>query len=252
MGHSAHVHVGGHGNGEQKRINKFELIAAFILGVAGIVTAMSSAESGLWNGKMSEHYGRANKIATSAAAENSRATLIMSNDAAIDIKAKEQILVSKENPSEKEKTKQIAGYLYVFQMSEQGYKAMGFPETLKAALKEEKATPEDEKKQNEMLDDLIKRAWETDLSTKQEYRAEMLEKSNDLSAESDKTFAEGIEAKENGDRFEVADVVFAVSLFFTGISLVFHSNIRWSILIVGGVFLLFGIIYIARIPWTFS
>jgi len=252
MSHSSHVHVGGHGDGESSKTNKFEFAAAVLLGIAGILTALSSFQAGLWSGKMSEHYGNANKIATAASAEKSRAIVEMSKDASVDIQAKQQILEGNENPAAKSRTTQIAGYLYVFQLSEPGYKAMGFPEEMKKSLKEEGDSPESEKKQEAMLNDLLKRAWEADLSGNEAYREEMLAKSNEQSAEADKTFAEGVGAKENSDHFELADVIFAVSLFFTGISLVFRTNIRWTIIIVGGVFLLCGVIYMITIPWTFS
>ncbi len=252
MGHSSHVHVGGHGDGESSATNKFEFIAAVLLGIAGIFTALSSFQAGLWNGKMSEHYGQANKIATAAAAEKSRAIVTMSKDASVDIQAKQKILEGIGNAAAKESTKQIAGYLYVFQLSEQGYKAMGFPAELKKSLKEENATKESEHKQDAMLTDLIKRAWETDLSGNEAYREEMLAKSKEQSDEADKTFDEGVKAKESSDHFELADVIFAVSLFFTGISLVFRTGIRWAIILIGGIFFLGGVIYMATLHWTFS
>ncbi len=252
MGHSAHVHVGGHGDDSSTSTNRFELIAAILLGIAGIFTALASFQAGLWNGRMSQHYGKANTIATAAAAEKSRAIVEMSKDAAVDIQAKQLILEGNENPAAKARTTQTAGYLYVFQLSEPGYKAMGFPEELKKLLHDETDSPELERKQETMLGDVLKKAWETDLSTKTEYRDEMLEKSKEQSNEAEKTFNEGVEAKENSDHFELADVIFAVSLFFTGISLVFRTQIRWSIIVAGGVFLLAGVVYMLTIPWTLS
>src|SRR5436189_541354 len=103
MGHSSHVHVGGHGEGDSSGTNRFELIAAFLLGVAGILTALSSFEAGLWNGQVSLRYATANKVATAAAAEKSRAILEMSKDSSVDIQAKQQILEGNENPAAKER-----------------------------------------------------------------------------------------------------------------------------------------------------
>ena len=253
MGHSSHVHVGTHGEkGDSSTLNSFELVAAFLLGIAGILTALSSFQAGLWNGQMSLHYGKANKIATAAAAEKSRAMVVMSKDSQVDIQAKQQILEGNENPSLKERTMQIAGYLYVFQLSGEGYEAMGFPGDLKKSLKSGDESHETDLEQQAMLDDLMKRAWEADLGSNEQYREMMLAKSKEQSDEADKTFSEGVEAKENADKFEFADVIFAVSLFFTGISLVFHSNIRWLILIAGGIFLVCGAVYMATVHWTFS
>jgi hypothetical protein len=253
MGHSSHVHVGGHGEkSDSSTINTFELVAAFLLGIAGILTALSSFQAGLWNGQMSLHYGKANKVATAAAAETSRAMVIMAKDSQVDIQAKQQILEGNENPSLKERTKQIAGYLYVFQLSAEGYEAMGFPAGFKESLKSGDESHEADLKQQAMLDSLLKRAWEADLGSNDDYREKMLARSKEQSDEADKTFAEGVESKENADKFEFADVIFAISLFFAGISLIFHSNIRWLILGAGGVFLVCGAVYMATIHWTFS
>jgi hypothetical protein len=252
MGHSAHVHVGGHGVSDSSKTNRFELIAAILLGVAGILTALSTFEAGLWNGQVSLRFARANKVATAAAAEKSRAILEMSKDSSVDIQAKQQILEGNENAAAKERTHQIAGYLYVFQLSDQGYKAMGFPSEMKTSLRNDAGTAENDRKAAAMLDQILKRAWETDLSTNDKYHEEMLAKSKEQGDEADKAFAEGVEAKENGERFEMADVIFAVSLFFTGISLVFRTRIRWTIIAAGGIFLLGGVIYMATLHWTFT
>lgn len=252
MSHSSHVHVGGHGDGDHSKTGKFELVAAFLLGIAGIVTALSSFEAGLWGGQVSLRYATANKVATAAAAEKSRAILEMSKDSSVDIQAKQLILEGNENPAAKEKTHQIAGYLYIFQLSDEGYRAMGFPEEMKTNLKNDSDSAANDRKDAALLDQLLKRAWETDLTTNEKYHEEMLAKSKEQSDEADKAFAEGVEAKENAEKFELADVIFAVSLFFTGISLVFRTKIRWSIIVAGGLFLLGGIIYMATLHWTFS
>jgi len=57
-------------NEEQEyTFDKFELIAAIVLGLAAIGTALASFQSGLWGGKSVEAYGKANKEATKAASE---------------------------------------------------------------------------------------------------------------------------------------------------------------------------------------
>jgi hypothetical protein len=57
---------------------------------------------------------------------------------------------------------------------------------------------------------------------------------------------------ENGDHFQIADVIFAVNMFVTGISLVIRTNSRWAIIFVGGFFFVCGVIYMLTISWTFS
>ena len=252
MSHSSHVHVGGHGDADSTKTNKFELIAAVLLGLAGILTALASFQAGLWNGKMSEHYGKANEMATAAAAEKSRAIVEMSRDATIDIQAKQMIMEGDENPAMRQRDHTIAAYLYTVQMSNAGYKAMGFPEAAKKLVKDDPKTTQNESKDASLGEQLLDKALQNELTDNNNYRDEMLAESKKGSDEADKTFAEGIKAKETSDRFELGDVIFAVSLFFTGISLVFRTRVRSAVLFAGGLFLFCGIVYMIMIRWTFS
>jgi hypothetical protein len=252
MSHTPHVHVGGHDNGKSAKTNRFELTAAVMLGIAGILIAVSGLESGMWNGKMSEHYSRSNKIATAAATEKSQALITMSKDTSVDVQAKQQMLEGKQNPAAEERTKAIAAYLYIFQMSDDGYWAMDFPNDLRDKVRAGDVSDETKKRIEEMLDDMLDADSEYDLGIHTEYQDRLLAKSRALSAEAETAFEEGVKANENGDRFELADVIFAISLFFTGISLIFRTKIRWAILSGGLLFLIGGIFYMALIPWTFS
>jgi hypothetical protein len=252
MSHSSHVHVGEHEDADSTKTNKFELIAAVLLGLAGILTASASFQAGLWNGKMSEHYGKANAMATAAAAEKSRAIVEMSRDATVDIQAKQLIMEGDENPAVRLRNHTIAAYLYTVQMSDAGYKAMGFPAEAKKLVKDDAKTPQDESKVAALGEELLDKALRNELTDNANYRNEMLAESKKGSDEADKTFTEGVKAKENGDHFELGDVIFAVSLFFTGISLVFRTRIRWGVILVGGFFLFCGIVYMLTLHWTFS
>jgi hypothetical protein len=252
MSHSPHVHVGGHGDAGPVTTNKFELIAAVLLGAAGIFTALASFQAGHWHGKMSEHYGKSNKMATAAAAEKSRAIIEMSKDSTVDLQAMQLILEGDENRAVKERDHTIASYLYTRQMSDPGYKAMGFPEEAKKLVQDDPQTPQDESKVASLKEELLDRALQKDLTDDENYRNEMLAKSKKGSDEADKTFAEGVQAKENADHFELGEVIFAVSLFFTGISLVFKTRIRLAVMVVGGFFLFCGIVQMIMIPWTLS
>ncbi len=252
MSHTPHIHAGGHDDGKSTKTNKFELTAAILLGIAGILIAVSGLQSGMWNGKMSEHYGSSNKIATAAAAEKSQALITMSKDTSVDVQAKQQMLEGKQNPAAAERTKAIAAYLYIFQMSDDGYWAMDFPNDLRDKVRAGDVSAETRKRIDEMLDDMLEADSEYDLSRHKEYQDRLLAKSRTLSAEAETAFEAGVKANENGDRFDLADVIFAISLFFTGLSLIFRTKIRWVVLSGGLVFLICGIVYMASIPWTFS
>ena len=79
----------------------------------------------------------------------------------------------------------------------------------------------------------------------------MFAKATELTTQSEKTFASGNEANETGDKFELANVLFAVSMFFMGIALVFRTDVKWKVLIAGGVLLVVGVVYMLTLSWTF-
>ncbi len=235
-----------------EKIDRFELFAAMLLGLAAIATALASFESGLWDGKMIEGYGRSNKIATSAASEQSRAIVEMSKDSAVDIQAMRLTMEGDDNPAIQERSYEIATYLYTKQMSDAGYKSLGLPPEAKKIVADDPETPEAEDKVVAMQEQVLEKAMEKDLADDENYRAEMLAKSRAEGEQSDLAFKEGQDANQHGDGFEFANVIFAVSLFFSGISLVFKTDVRRPILGMGGLFFVCGAIYMATLPWTFS
>ena len=233
-------------------INWFELFAALILGASGIFTALVSFQAELWTGKMSQLYTQANRLSSEAGAETSRAVVQIARDAAIDVQAKQHILEGMEDADDKKHANAIATYLYIHQMSEPGYRAMGFTKEDREQLLAGATSKIHIREDSSLIDPILAKALDNDLSSNESYRAEMMGKSVEVSTESEKLLHDGVEAKENADKFKMGDVIFAVSLFFTGISLVFFSRVRWFILIGGGAFLIGGIIYMATIHWTFS
>jgi len=232
-------------------INWFELFAALILGASGISTALVSFEAELWTGKMSQLYTQANQLSTEAAAEKSRAVVQIARDAAIDVQAKQHILEGIEDEDDKKHANAIATYLYLHQMSEPGYHAMGFTSEDREQLLADATSKIHIREDSTLIDPILAKALDNDLSSNEAYRTAIMGKSVQESADADKMLHDGVEAKENADKFKMGDVIFAVSLFFTGISLVFFSRIRWLILIGGGCFLIGGVVYMATIHWIF-
>lgn len=233
--------------------DKFELIAAILLGLAAIGTALASFESALWGGKSVEAYGRANTVATKSASEQSRAIVEMSKDASVDTAAMRLILEGDDatNPVDKERAYEIATYLYTKQMSEPGYKALGLPQEAKNTAADNPDTPEQEDKQAALKETVLEKALEKDIVDDENYRKEMLAESAKFAEESEKTFKEGQNANEIGDKFDFVNVIFAISLFFAGISLVFRTSIRWILLGAGSLFFVVGFIYMLTLSWTF-
>ncbi|MEQ1642937.1 MAG: DUF4337 family protein [Pyrinomonadaceae bacterium] len=233
----------------QALVDKFEFFAAILLGAAAICTALSSFQAGLWDGKQAEAYGKANTEATAAAAERAKAIVEMSKDAQIEITAYQLIEtgVNNEtsNPAVAASSFEIATYLYTRQISDPGYKALGLPPEAK------KDDGEDEEKTEALKGDILDKASEVDLVGNETYQKEMLAKATELNAQSEKTFAAGNSANETGDKFELTNVIFAVSLFFMGIALVFKTEIKWYVLYAGGGLTLLGLIYMLTLSWTF-
>ena len=230
-------------------VDKFEFFAAILLGAAAICTALSSFQAGLWDGKQAEAYGKANTEATAAAAERAKAIVEMSKDAQIEITAYQLIETGinneTSNPSVAVSSFEIATYLYTRQISDAGYKALGLPPEAK------KDDGEDEEKTEALKGDILDKASGVDLVGNETYQKEMLAKATELNAQSEKTFALGNSSNETGDKFELTNVIFAVSLFFMGIALVFKTAIKWYVLYAGGFLTVAGLIYMLTLSWTF-
>jgi hypothetical protein len=146
---------------------------------------------------------------------------------------------------------EIATYLYTKVMSEPGYKAMGLPPEARKEAEEDDDTPGVEEQQAAIQEQLLKTAMDTELAGNEEYRKEMLAKSQTLSDEAESIFKTGQVANETGDKFQLVAVIFAISLFFGGIVQVFRNDrMRWVILCVGAVLFLGGAIYMVSLPWT--
>lgn len=237
---------------KQPVVDRFEFFAAILLGAAAICTALSSFQAGLWDGIQADSYGRANTEATKAASEQGKAIVEMSKDASVDVTAWRLILEGNDatNPADKERSFEIATYLYTKQLSDAGYKALGLPPEAKKEVVDDPDTPAEEK-QEALKEEILEKAMETELGDDENYRKEMLAASSQLSEMSAKTFKSGQDANETGDKFEMANVIFAVSLFFMGIALVFKTDIKWKVLWAGGGLTLGGLIYMLTLSWTF-
>jgi hypothetical protein len=240
-------------NNHAAPFERLELLAAILLGIAAIATALASYESSLYGGKSVENYSQANKIATSAAAERSRAIVEMTRDSQVEMDAWR---LTKEgddsgNAAAEARNYEIATYLYTKVMSEPGYKAMGLPPEARKEAEEDDDTPGVEEQQAAIQEQLLKTAMDTELAGNEEYRKEMLAKSQTLSDEAESIFKTGQVANETGDKFQLVAVIFAISLFFGGIVQVFRNDrMRWVILGVGAVLFLGGAIYMVSLPWT--
>lgn len=238
-------------NEDTRHFNTMELLTAILLGLAAIATAFASFQSALYGGRSIEGYSKANKIATEAAAERSRAVVEMAKDSSVDIEAMRLTLEGDDAPNTAAEDRNyfIATYLYSRQMSEAGYKALGLPAAARSAETRSSETGMVEGLQEAVLE----KAMEKDLADDANYQKEMLAKSQELSQQSEAVFMEGQTANQTGDKFQFAAVIFAIGLFFGGIAQVFRSNrMRQVILGAGALIFLVGTISLLRLPLIFS
>jgi len=232
-----------------------ELLTVILLGLAAIATAFASYESTLYSGRSVEAYSRSNKIATEAAAERSRAVVEMAKDNSVDVEAMRLILEADDaaSPAAEQRNYFIATYLYVRQMSEAGYNALGLPAEARKIFDHAGDDPSVEQKQEGLQEAILEKAMEKDLAGDANYRQLMLAKSQAQSDESEKGFKEGQSANQTGDKFQLIAVIYAISLFFGGIVQVSRSE-KMRRLILGGGWVIFVLstVYMLTLPLIFS
>jgi hypothetical protein len=235
--------------------DRFEFYTALLLGLGAIFTALASFQSGLWGGVQAEAYSRANAEATAAASEHSRAIVEMARDAQIDITAykliQDGLNMEASNPAAARSWFEIATYLYTRQLSDAAYKAIGLPPEARKDRSAAGGHSADDEEIEVLKTEILDKASEADLVGDPNYQKEMFAKFAEMVERSKTTFREGQAANKISDGFELATVIIAISMFFLGIALVFKTDIRWKMLIAGGVLLAGGVIYMITLPWTF-
>lgn len=235
----------------------FELSVALLLGVCAIGAALAGQQGGQWGGRQLERFSEANTLTTKASKEYNEAVSNINSDYAAVAQAKRSILdaIYARSADQKERDLQTASYFLTQQISEDAYNALGLP-----ADKLDKDEPGQKKAATEAdieadLKDVIPEdeliaALDTELHDDDAYFDNMFKNAEKLFKEADVKFAEGRQANDNGDGFDLAQVFFAVALFFGGIALVFKTQLRWGFFGVGFVTFLYAAFYMARLPWA--
>lgn len=83
-----------------------------------------------------------------------------------------------------------------------------------------------------------------------DYIDKALEQGTTMFAEADKKFEEGRQANDNGDKFDLAGVIYTVGLFFAGVGLVFKTKVRWGFFAAGTAIIAGATIYLMTLPWA--
>jgi len=186
--------------GERSRPN-LELWAAIILGAAALLTAFSAYKAALKDGDALQGYSQSTALLSDANFFYSQANQTFAQDQAMFLQY--AVAVTEGNTD-------VAEYVRTSLMRPELQAAIFWFEEDPDA-----ATPFDEAEGNPyVIDDL--------------------EEANRLQEESTARFEEGSTADEEGDKFELANVFLAASLFFAGIGTLFsRSPVQMAMLAIG-------------------
>ncbi|HXX76976.1 MAG TPA: hypothetical protein VEI53_00670 [Ktedonobacteraceae bacterium] len=196
----------------------YEVNAAIILGIVLVATAWSGYEATRWSGEQSTRYTQSSALRVESIRNSTLAGLVMLNDSNL-----------------------FSDWL----------KAYSHGDTKLANLYEKRFRPE------------FRSAFEAWLATNPfnnphappgplvmpQYKVSQSEKADQLAIESERNFAKGQEANEQGDAYVLNTIFLASALFLTAIGERFNWNpIRAVILAVALVMLLFGIYHLIIYP----
>jgi hypothetical protein len=225
----------------EKSFDKLELMVAILLGLGAIGAALASYQSNMWGGKSTELYSEAATLSTRASTEHSYGVMAMAHDFNVEIQAQRAILegLGATNETDRNRSFELASYLYSVQMNEEAFRALQLPMENRTG---------DREAQRNIPDEVLTATLDRDLDDN--YIDTMLADGKRQFAEADAKFNQGRQASDNGDRFDFAGVIFAISLFFGGIALVFKTKIRWPLFFAGvGVFLA-ALVYMLTLSWA--
>jgi hypothetical protein len=219
----------------------FEVLTALLLGLAATATALVSHENGLWGGKSTEAYGESATLTSKASNLDNSAVVEASQDANVEIEAKRLIREASraKNDDEKEEAFALASYLLTDLLSDAAYKGYQLPQDYREGKKTDDYLPED----------VLTKFLEME-GLGQEYTDALFSEGEHLFDEADKIFQNGRDANDMGDKFSFSAVLYAISLFFAGISSVLKSKVRWIVLALGAVIFVASSAYAATLSWS--
>jgi hypothetical protein len=215
----------------------FEVIAAVLLGVAAVISAWAGLQSGLWGGNMQGAYTEGGKLTTTATNLYQEAGGEAIRNSNLDIQAKQAIIegmATKDAGLRKAKF-DIARYLYAEQLSDEAYEYLKLPEELQG------------KGDWHLLTD-DKLIATTKISLGDDFWDDQLAPAEKVFAQAEVKYREGAEANAIGDRFDFANVLLTVAMFFLGISLILKSQVRWGVMGVGTMVLIVASGFILTLP----
>jgi hypothetical protein len=116
---------------QEKGFDKFELLAAVVLGLSAVGASIASHQSGLWGGQSVEGYGEAAAMTTKASTTYNDELTSYIQDAQVDVRAKEMIWeafeTEEDDAARANRLKAMASWMYESQLSEHAYAGLKLP-----------------------------------------------------------------------------------------------------------------------------
>jgi len=222
----------------------FEILAAIVLGLGAVGGAWAGYQANQWGATAISDFGDASTTATKASTLLNVGISVANRDAQLDIQAKQLVLEASTTEDEvvKERSLAVARYLYTQQMSDEGYKSLGYPPEYRV---------EDTTKEAPDIPEQVLVAG-LDHELGDEYFDQVLSDGSDQFTEADKKFDHGNAMSNRSTQFGLDAVFFTVCLFLAGIGLVIHTRMHWVLLGLSGVALVVASIYMFRLPWYWA
>lgn len=192
--------------------NRLQLVAAIALGIAATLTAFAAYSAGLRDGETLEGYSASTRTLSDANAFYAEANQTYALD--------QQLFVNYATAAQGGDS-DLADYLTTLMRPELAEAVQWWIDT------DEAITPFDDAPGNP-------------------YTVEQLDTAVQLEQQAAEEFETGAEANRQGDRFQLATVFFALTLFFGGVATLFaQRNLTIALLAVSGVTLAFGVVMLA-------
>jgi hypothetical protein len=202
---------------QSKNKQRFEIIAAVLLGLATVSIAWGSYQANLWGGLQDKALTESALLSTDAASEYAEAGAIISLDQTLFV---EVFLLLEQPGADEDATLDTVEYITT-NMSEQGEAAV-----------------------NEWYENDRAGFPFTDAYYESFYAV-----GDEAIEESDAKFEEGSKNNTTGDKYVLVSTILASVLFFAGISTVLQTDRVKRVLLGGGALLWLGaVIYIATLP----
>lgn len=216
------------------------MCVAILLGLGALAGGWASYQSSQWGGTATENYGKAATTATRASTAYNEGIAIAHRDAALDIQAKQLIVTALTATDDlaKQRDLAVAKYLYTQQMTETGYRALGFPPAYHT---------KDRDTYLKFSDDDVAKGLEAELP--KSYYTKVLANANGLFAEADKVFAEGQQASGTSTQHGLTSMFFTMALLLGGLALVLKNRLRWIFVFGGYCTLTMGLVKLLSLPW---